>query len=340
MEKADTVLDVTQLEVRFRIEEGDLPAVNGVDFSLRRGSTLALVGESGCGKSVTSLAIMRLINPPGRIAGGSIRIQPSGRDTIDITALSEKDDLLYSVRGGMIGMIFQEPMTALSPVHTIGNQICEAILLHCNVNEKTAQERAIAMLDNVGISNAAQRMRQYPHELSGGLRQRVVIAMALAAEPEILIADEPTTALDVTIQAQILQLLKELQQKTGVSILFITHDLGVVAQVADDVAVMYMGRIAEYGPVRNVLKNPRHPYTRALLQSLPALHRRGERLASIPGRVPSLANVPEGCSFHPRCQYAEQKLCDIPPAPQLQQAAEDHSTACLRWQDVFAEKTQ
>jgi len=328
-------LEIRDLQVTFRTEEGLLRAVDGVSLTLQRGQVLGIVGESGCGKSVTAYSILRLIRPPGRIAGGEIRFHPAdGSAMIDLAQLDERDDLLYSVRGGSISMIFQEPMTALSPVHTIGNQICEAILLHQEATPEQAREKAIAMLQRVGIPGAERRIDQYPHELSGGMRQRAVIAMALVCHPEILIADEPTTALDVTIQAQILQLIKELQREHGTSVAFITHDLGVVAQMADEVAVMYLGRVVERGPVRTVLKTPLHPYTRGLLASLPATSGRSQRLSAIEGSVPSLNAIPAGCPFHPRCPHAEPGRCDTGERPAMRSFGEAHEAACLRVEEI------
>ncbi len=314
----DTVLQIEDLKTYFYTEQGELPAVDGVTVSLQRGKVLAIVGESGCGKSVTSYSILRLIRPPGKIVGGKILFYPQdGAAPIDIVALSEKSDELYKVRGGHISMIFQEPMTALSPVHTIDNQISEAILLHQDVTPAQAREKAIEMLRKVGIPGAERRIDQYPHEMSGGMRQRVVIAMALVCNPEILIADEPTTALDVTIQGQILKLIKNLVSERGTSVVFITHDLGVVAQIADDVAVMYLGRVVEKASVRGVLKTPLHPYTMSLLKSLPGLQKSGERLAVIKGSVPSLTDIPPGCPFHPRCEHAVRGRCDVGDKPAL-----------------------
>lgn len=277
----DIHLKIENLHVQFHMEEGVVHAVNGVNLVLNRGRTLAIVGESGSGKSVTAFSILRLIQKPGEIADGKITLYPRKRKPIEITSLNEKSETLYELRGGLVSMIFQEPMTALSPVHTIGNQICEAILLHQNVNKKESEQIAIEMLKKVGIPNADQRLRQYPHEFSGGMRQRVVIAMALVCRPEVLIADEPTTALDVTIQAQFLDLLKSLKEETKTSIIYITHDMGVVAQTADDVAVMYKGRVVEKGTVRQILKDPLHPYTRGLLAAIPSLSGRQERLPTI-----------------------------------------------------------
>ena len=331
----DTVLRVEDLRTSFFTEEGEIPAVNGVSFELRRGKVLALVGESGCGKSVTSYSILRLIRPPGRIVGGRIVFQPSKGEPLDIAALNEKSDALYRVRGGHISMIFQEPMTALSPVHTVGNQICEAILLHQDVTPAQAHDLAVAMLRKVGIPGAERRVDQFPHEMSGGMRQRVVIAMALVCNPEVLIADEPTTALDVTIQAQILRLIKDLQRASGTSVVFITHDLGVVAQVADDVAVMYLGRVVEKAPVRAVLKEPVHPYTASLLRSLPGVSgKAGGRLPAIKGSVPSLNAIPPGCPFHPRCEQAVRGRCDVGGPPALRTFTGGRQAACVRVEEL------
>ncbi len=329
------VLSVEDLKVVFEIDGECHRAVDGVSFAVRRGTVLAVVGESGCGKSVTAYSILRLIQSPGRIAGGRILLHDATDETaaLDITALSERDDLLYQLRGGMVSMIFQEPMTSLSPVHTIGNQICEAILLHQPADVAEATRQAVAMLGAVGIPAPERRLHQYPHELSGGMRQRVVIAMALVCRPRLLIADEPTTALDVTIQAQILTLIRSLQEEMGTSVLLITHDLGVVAQTADDVVVMYLGRAVESGPMRRVLKQPQHPYTRALLDSLPGLHGHRDRLPSIRGSVPMLTAIPPGCPFHPRCPLAEPGLCDVGGAPltrPLGPGGCDGSVACLK----------
>ena len=328
------VLEIDDLKTYFDSEEGVLRAVDGVTFAVKRGRILAIVGESGCGKSVTAYSVLRLIQKPGRIAGGSIRLHPRNRPTIDITALNDKAEALYAVRGGLISMIFQEPMTALSPVHTVGNQICEAILLHQDVSEREAEQAAIAMLGKVGIPGPETRLNQYPFELSGGMRQRVVIAMALVCHPELLIADEPTTALDVTIQAQILGLIKDLQRDLGTSVLLITHDLGVVAQTAEDVAVMYLGRIVEQAAVRPLMKQPRHPYTRALLESLPSLSQRHARLESIEGSVPALTAIPPGCPFHPRCRFAVPGRCDVGGPPALREVAPGRQVACVRAEEL------
>jgi oligopeptide/dipeptide ABC transporter ATP-binding protein len=294
------------------------------------------LGESGCGKSVTAYSVLRLIRKPGRVAGGKITFFPNTGEPIDITSLEENSPTLLQIRGGHISMIFQEPMSALSPVHTVGNQICEAILLHQDVTPAEARRRAIAMLTSVGIPGAARRIDQYPHELSGGMRQRVVIAMALVCNPEVLIADEPTTALDVTIQAQILKLIKDLQTERNTSVLFITHNLGVVAQVADEVAVMYLGRVVEKGPVRNVLRSPVHPYTVRLLKSIPRLDAKGSRLPAIQGSVPSLTAIPPGCPFHPRCEHAVAGRCDVGAPPALRGFTNGTAAACLRIEEIHA----
>ena len=325
----DNVLEVKDLRTHFVTDDGVLRAVDGVTFTLPRGKVLAIVGESGCGKSVTSYSILRLVQKPGRIVGGQILLREAGGKVTDLAALGDHDEELYRIRGGVASMIFQEPMTALSPVHTIGNQICEAILLHQDVAAAEARRRAAEMLGKVGISSPRQRLGQYPHELSGGMRQRVVIAMALVCRPQLLIADEPTTALDVTIQAQMLALFKQLQAELGTSVLFITHNLGVVAQISDEVAVMYLGRIVEQGSVRDVLKRPRHPYTRCLLESLPDVSGLRGRLQSIRGSVPGLHEIPPGCPFHPRCPHFAAGRCDV-AVPDLRELAPRHHVACVR----------
>ncbi|HEU5078821.1 MAG TPA: ABC transporter ATP-binding protein [Opitutaceae bacterium] len=329
----DNVIEVANLHTHFLSEEGALPAVNGVSFSIPRGRTLALVGESGCGKTVTSYSILRLVQKPGRVVAGQIVLRPRDGKEIDVAQLDEEDPRLYQIRGGLVSMIFQEPVAALSPVHTIGHHLAEALQLHVDVSDEEARRRGIEMLRKVGISAPEKRFDQYPHELSGGMRQRVGIAIALVGSPELLIADEPTTALDVTIQAQILELIRSMQQQLGCAVLLITHDLGVVAQVADEVAVMYLGRIVERGPVRAVMKQPRHPYTRGLLQSLPSLNV-GRRLASIPGTVPSLNAIPAGCPFHPRCMFAQAGRCDVGRTPDLRELAPEHHAACVRAEEI------
>ena len=278
---SDPILQIRDLAVEFKTDFGITQALSGVNFDVERGKVTAIVGESGSGKSVTANCIMRLIHAPGRISGGSIWFRPSDEDGFDIVQLSDRDQRIYSLRGGRISMVFQEPMTALSPVHTIGDQVSEAILCHREVSKSEAWDEAAEMLHRVGIEDVSRRIRMYPFEFSGGMRQRVVIAMALVCHPEVLICDEPSTALDVTIQAEILTLIRDLQEELQNSVLFITHDIGVVAQLAQNVVVMYQGRVLEVGTVRQVLKNPIHPYTRGLLAAIPGLNPHAKRLATI-----------------------------------------------------------
>jgi peptide/nickel transport system ATP-binding protein len=317
------LLEVEDLKTHFFTRDGVVRAVDGVSFAIAPGETLALVGESGCGKSVTSLSIMRLIASPGRVAGGSIRFQ--GRDLLGLTEAE-----MRKVRGNEISMIFQEPMTSLNPVLTVGRQIAETLVLHRGLGRADAMERAIEMLRLVNISEPARRAGEYPHQMSGGMRQRVMIAMALACDPKLLIADEPTTALDVTIQAQILDLMRELQAKTGAAILLITHDLGVVAEMAQRVVVMYAGRKVEEASVEDLFARPRHPYTRGLMHSMPRLgagHGGRKRLHEIPGMVPSLREPIAGCAFASRCAYAAESCrLGVPP---LELKGQGHSVACL-----------
>ena len=292
-----SLLEVKDLKTYFYTDSGVAKAVDGVTFSLDKGKTLGIVGESGCGKSVTSLSIMRLVDPAtGRNEGGSIVF-----DGQDLLTLPEKE--MLKLRGNRISMIFQEPMTSLNPVFTIGDQISESLKLHKGLDKKAARDRAIELLELVGIPEAGKRVDEYPHQLSGGMRQRVMIAMALSGDPELLIADEPTTALDVTIQAQILQLLKDLQEKLHMSIIIITHDLGVIAEMADEVAVMYAGDIVEKAPTRALFDDPKHPYTIGLMNSIPDINDHVSRLRTLEGLVPSLYDMPSGCRFAPRCQF-------------------------------------
>ncbi len=292
----DDLLEIRNLRTYFYTSDGVVPAVDGIDLSIPRGRTVGLVGESGCGKSVTSLSIMRLIPPPGKIVDGS-SITLDGKDLL---ALSQEQ--MYAVRGGRISMIFQEPMTSLNPVFNIGDQIAEAILAHKKVDKQQARKETIDLLAQVGIPQPEQRYKSYPHELSGGMRQRVMIAMALSCQPELIICDEPTTALDVTIQAQILELLKELKRSHNTALLLITHDLGVIAEMAEEVAVMYAGKIVEHADVVTLFKHPKHPYTQGLLGSIPMLATdRTARLTVIPGTVPNMLRLPPGCRFAPRC---------------------------------------
>jgi peptide/nickel transport system ATP-binding protein len=294
----DMVLDVRDLRTYFHLMDGVVKAVDGVSFSVPRGGRLAIVGESGCGKSVTALTILRLIDiPPGKIVSGEVLLD--GRDLLKLNSAQ-----MRRVRGGDVAMIFQEPMTSLNPVLTIGDQLTEAILLHQKVTKRDAMGVAIGALRDVGVQAPERRVKQYPHEMSGGMRQRIMIAMALGCKPKLLIADEPTTALDVTIQAQILELIQKVQEETGAALLLITHDLGVVAEMVDDVAVMYAGRIVEQGTVEEVMLQPKHPYTEGLLASVPSKGSRGQPLNVIKGTVPNPFNMPKGCNFAPRCPYA------------------------------------
>jgi oligopeptide/dipeptide ABC transporter ATP-binding protein len=323
MASADPILEVRALRVHFRTGGMIVPAVDRVSFAVHSGRTLGVVGESGCGKSVTSLAIMGLIpQPPGLIAGGEILFRNQ-----DLLKLSPGN--MRQIRGDRIAMIFQEPMTSLNPVHTIGDQIVEAIQAHRGSSRREAMDRSVQLLRKVKIPSPEERLRQYPHNMSGGMRQRVMIAMALACSPELLIADEPTTALDVTIQAQILDLLRELRAETGMAIMLITHDLGVVAEMADDVMVMYAGRVVEHAPVLVLFADPQHPYTLGLLGAIPRIDDDYPRLATIEGRVPPPFAMPVGCGFHPRCPFVGERCRR--EEPPLVGVAEEHRVACWRY---------
>ena len=317
------LLEVENLQTSFFTQAGEVKAVNGVSFSLDRGKVLGIVGESGSGKSVTAYSIMQILTHPGRIVGGSVRL-----DGEELVGKSEKQ--MRRIRGNKISIIFQDPMTSLNPVFTIGNQMMEAILLHTDRNKAEAKERAIEMLKLVNVNDPEKRMKQYPHQLSGGMRQRVMIAMALACEPDILIADEPTTALDVTIQAQILELMQKLQKELGMAIIMITHDLGVVAQLCDEVIVMYAGKICEAGTADEIFYNPAHEYTKGLMRSIPSGTSIGKELIPIAGTPVDLLAMPRGCSFSPRCTET-MKIC-LEKYPEMYQLGDTHRCAC--WKNI------
>ena len=320
------LLDIRDLKTYFHTDDGVVRAVDGVSLSIAPEKTLGVVGESGCGKSITAFSTMRLIpSPPGKIEHGQILFHKDPEsDPIDLTQLNPKGTQMRDIRGNDIAMIFQEPMTSLSPVHTVGNQISEAIMLHQNADKKEARERAIDALNKVRLPRPDRQVDAYPHELSGGMRQRAMIAMALSCNPSLLIADEPTTALDVTVQAQILDLMRHLQSDIGMAIMLITHDLGVVASMADYVAVMYLGKIVEYADTRTVFKNPRHPYTMGLLNSIPQVGQK-RRLVPIEGTIPDPFEIPQGCAFAPRCPHVMDKCRE---EPQLLEIESGHRVSC------------
>jgi peptide/nickel transport system ATP-binding protein len=331
----DVILEVKDLKVHFHLDEGKLKSVDGVDLRIRKGKTLGIVGESGCGKSVTSQALLRIVPHPGKVEGEIVLNKSRGGAgtagqgaTVDLVKLNPDGKEIRSIRGGEIAMIFQEPMKAFSPIHTVGDQIMEAVLLHRTRDKKEAAQIALDTLRSVGMSNPEQRLNEYPHQLSGGMRQRAMIAMALASHPNILIADEPTTALDVTVQAQVLKLINDLKEQLGTSIIFITHDLGVIAEMSDEVAVMYLGKVVEYTDVDTLFYGARHPYTKALLHSIPSVNRRNERLESIEGSVPYPMNLPQGCGFYSRCPRAQNGVCNIADIPLLK-VNENHEVRCL-----------
>ncbi len=320
------LLEVRDLRTYFYTDDGVVKAVDGVEFQVKPGETLGIVGESGCGKSITAMSILRLIqSPPGKIVSGEIIF-----DGEDLTKVSEKR--IREIRGNNISMIFQEPMTSLNPVFTAGYQIEEILKIHQNLDNKEARERAIEMIRMVGIPNPERIADEYPHQLSGGMRQRIMIAMALACRPKLLIADEPTTALDVTIQAQILDLMNELKDKLNTSIMLITHDLGVIAEMADHVIVMYSGKVVEDASTIELFENPKHPYTIGLMASIPSLAKEGQRLETIPGVVPNPFYLPKGCYFHPRCKYAIDKCREA--QPELREVSPGHKSACFRAEEV------
>ncbi|MBE3596366.1 MAG: ABC transporter ATP-binding protein [Hydrogenibacillus sp.] len=320
-EKRQTLVEFKDLQTIFETEAGTIRAVNGVSFQIREGETVCIVGESGSGKSVTALSLMRLISPPGKIVGGEIFF-----DGKDVLKLSERE--MRHLRGNQVGMIFQEPMTSLNPVLTVGEQIMEPLMEHRLMTKSEARKQAIGLIEQVGIPRAAEIVDAYPHELSGGMRQRIMIAIALSCDPKLLIADEPTTALDVTIQAQILDLLRKLKEERNMALMLITHDLGVVAEMADYVIVMYGGRIVEEGYVLDIFRNPRHPYTEGLIKAKPVIGRRTERLYTIPGQVPNPINLPNHCYFADRCPYVMPACLERYPETTVDERG--HKTACFR----------
>lgn len=317
---SQTVVDIKGLKTYFNTYWGLVKAVDGVSLRLDPGDVLGLVGETGCGKTITGLSILRLISPPGRIVGGEVILEKE-----DLLQKSEEE--MRNIRGAKISMIFQEPMSCLNPILTIGDQITDVIVQHQHKSRSEASEKALQLLKQVGLPDPKRTLRQYPHELSGGMRQRAMIAMALSCNPVLLIADEPTTALDVTVQAQILQLIRKMKDELGMSIIFITHDLGVVAKTCSKVTIMYAGKAVEYAPVLEFFKNPKHPYTQALLRTIPNIRAKGTKLQAIEGNVPSGINPPSGCRFHPRCQYAMPKCKETEPP--LYRVGEGHTVACF-----------
>lgn len=330
-----TLIEVKDLRVTLPLIEGELKASDGVNFSIEQGKTLGLVGESGCGKTMTAQSILK-IAPKIAQTTGEILLHYPDRDPVDIVKLQNDDDDLLEIRGGEVSMIFQEPMTSFSPVHTIGNQLLESVYLHRTKDKNEAIDIAISILDRVGIMGGRQALAKYPHHLSGGMRQRAMIAMALVSQPRLLIADEPTTALDVTVQAQVLRLMKELQDDLGMAILYISHDLGVIARMADEVAVMYLGSIVEQAEVKELFHAPKHPYTKGLMASMPRIgNRTSEPLVSIEGNVPVPINKPKACGFFPRCSAAIPGLCDkaVPP---LVDVSANHRAACFVYPEVVA----
>lgn len=336
----EPILSVNHLQTYFFTDEGVVNAVDDASFEVFPGKTLGIVGESGCGKSVAAKSILQIVDRPGRIVGGEIHYtyfdNSRQERQVNLLSLPANSREMKSIRGGEISMIFQEPMTSFSPVHTVGNQLVEAIRLHSELSAAEAQEAAVEWLTHVGIPNPARRLSEFPYQMSGGQCQRAMIAMALATNPRILIADEPTTALDVTTQAQILNLLQRLQSEHGMAMIFITHDLGVIAELADEVAVMYLGRVVERGPVGEIFTNPQHPYTRALLTSIPRIDAQPrERLPSITGSIPHPQHRPAGCPFHPRCPSFMPAICDQ-REPRLMEVAANHDVSCFLYSDNSA----
>jgi oligopeptide/dipeptide ABC transporter ATP-binding protein len=364
-DQRELLLEVRNLKTYFKLDEGTVRAVDGVSYNLYRGRTLGIVGESGCGKSVTAQSILQIVPSPGQIVDGEIiyhrrqrdgaepatsaivngsgglrgrfggrgpgRVAVDGVEQIDLAALNPRGQAIRAIRGNEIALIFQEPMSSLSPVHTVGHQMTQTIMLHQKVSKEEARERAIDMLARVGLPRPREAIDRYSHQLIGGQRQRAGIARALSCKPSLLIADEPTTALDVTTEAQILELMKELQQEFGMAIQIITHNLGVVAEMADDIMVMYLGKEVEQAPVEELFRNPKHPYTKALLRSIPRLGRKSKRLESIEGMVPDPFSIPEGCTFHTRCPFYQPGVCDD---PQYVQVGANHWARCARTKEI------
>jgi peptide/nickel transport system ATP-binding protein len=328
-----TLLSVQNLKTYFFQDEGTVKAVDGATFEVYAGQTVGVVGESGCGKSVTAQSILRIVEEPGRIVAGRITLSRANGAETDLTQLHPNSREIRAIRGGEIGLVFQEPMTSFSPVHTVGNQLVETIQLHLNVNKREARKRAIEVLGQVGVPRPERRIDEYAFELSGGLRQRAMIAVALSCDPRLLIADEPTTALDVTTQAQILDLLRQLQQQRGMAIMLITHNLGVIAEMADYVVVMYLGRVVEEGPVDDLFHAPKHPYTQALLRSIPSIESTPRvKLPTISGSIPHPYNRPSGCPFYPRCPDFMPGTCDQ-QEPTLLSVGEQQKVSCFLYQD-------
>jgi peptide/nickel transport system ATP-binding protein len=339
MTTENVLLQIKDLRTHFFTESGVVRAVDGVSFNVERGKTIGVLGESGCGKSVTSYSVLQLVSPPGRIVDGEILYHRSKNlrsEIIDLAKLDPRGEAIRQIRGNEIAMIFQEPMTSLDPLFTVGDQLAEAILVHQKMSKRSALDRSAELLDKVRLPQARDLLSKYPHQLSGGMRQRVMIAMALSGQPNLLIADEPTTALDVTTEAQILDLLRSLQQEFKMAIMFITHDLGVIAEMAEEVVVMYLGRVVEKTDIRSLFNEPKHPYTRALLESIPKVgHKSSEPLRTIEGMVPSPFDIPRGCPFHPRCAHFMPGICDTAVPEEIPVGA-DHTVRCV----LYAEEAQ
>ena len=323
------IIEVKDLHLRFYQEEGIVKALNGVSFDINKGQSIGLVGESGCGKSVTAYSLLRILPASAKIISGSSNFRKRSGEVIDLTKINPDSEEIRKIRGAEISIIFQEPMTAFSPLYTIGNQICENLLLHQDISPNEARDKAIDLLRRVGISNPDQRVDEYSFQFSGGMRQRAMIAMAIACDPRVLIADEPTTALDVTIQAQVLRLINDMKNNYNLSLMLITHDLGVIAHMVDHIYVMYLGSIMEHGPIKQIFKNPQHPYTRDLLKSIPKVTGTEGELASIEGTVPDAYNLPDGCPFHTRCREKIPELCTT-GSPKVTQVGDEHYVSCYK----------